>query len=97
MKKIKIRIVKRKKKDIEEQVQSTKNCYSSSQLEILNKFHREMDELRSEIKDLKLHRQKLTNDIKKKKNVVEPITAKNLFAYCSELNKASKGKFGQKK
>lgn len=91
---MKIKIRKSKQK-IEEQ--DIKNCYSDSQLEILNEFHRKLDQLRAEIQELKMLRQKLIADIQKKKDVVKPITAQNLFAYCSELNKASKGKFGDKK
>ena len=98
---MKIKIKKSKQKIEEQDIQ---NCYSDSQLEILNQFHREMDESRAEIEELKLEiqklkmlRQKLIADIQKKKDVVKPITAQNLFAYCSELNKASKGKFGDKK
>ena len=99
--KMKIKITKVQKKIEEQDIQ---NCYSDSQLEILNQFHREMDESRAEIEELKLEiqklakvRERLIQDIQKKKKDAEPITAQNLFAYCSELNKASKGKFGDKK
>mgnify|MGYP003125345748 CR=1 FL=1 len=98
---MKIRLVKSQKKIEENDI---KNCYSDSQLEILNQFHKEMDESRAQIQELKSEiqelikfRQKLIADIQKKQKESEPITAKALFSYCSELNKASKGKFGDQK
>ena len=71
--------------------------YSQSQLDILNQFHRELDFLRSEIARLERLKQKIESEIKSKIDQAKPLTTSQLFAYCNNLNKASKGKLDQNK
>ena len=71
--------------------------YSQSQLDILNQFHEELDYLRSEVARLERLKQKIESEIKSKIDQAKPLTTSQLFAYCNNLNKASKGKLDQNK
>ena len=71
--------------------------YSQSQLDILDQFHKELDFLRSEVARLEKLKRKIESEIQSKIDQAKPITTSQLFTYCNNLNKASKGKLDQNK
>ena len=77
----------------EESVSYQKLHYSPSQIEMLNQFHRELDNIRSQILQLKKVKAQLEKAISEKK----PITHTQLLQYCNNLSMASKGKLNPKK
>ena len=107
---IKVRIVKRIDEDVENEAINFVNksefelaChnntkgYSTSQLEMLNHFHDQVDKLRLEVERLKKEKVKLDAENRKLQQSNKPLDQVQLFHYCNHLNAVAKGKFGDKK
>ena len=107
---IKIKIIKKITEDVEDKAihfinksefelachNNTKE-YSTSQLEMLNQFHDQLDKLRLEVERLKKIKAQLEQQNRKIAQRNKPLDQSQLFHYCNHLNKVSKGKFGDKK
>ena len=81
---IKVRIVK--KKPIQESDQTCVYSVLRNQLDELAKVKQQIEHAKNELKQLQ-------QKINKYKNVRAGITTQELWNYCSDLNRASKGKF----
>tara|TARA_Y100000592_G_C5364246_1_gene265210 strand:- start:278 stop:637 length:360 start_codon:yes stop_codon:yes gene_type:complete len=62
----------------------------------LEKYHKKLDILREEEKQLKHSIQQLKQTYNKMKDITDGISTDDLFHYCSRLNDVSKGKYDDK-